>query len=346
MKLYTTKPYIHILISCAIITVVLVSTQLSEIPIQDSELDKVSESLEIPELSEVPDPSQETSYEEIRDFALERAKKYVDQSNYLLAIDILKEALGELPNDPVIKSTLRTYTKEYDDTVRNTALATSKEYASIGDYASAIKAIQQAIDILENDAELSLLYAEYAENYKNSILVETEELASNGGFEDATATLNSAITLLGNDDELLSLYHLINIPDWYKFEEVVVKGNQICFSREVAVIWDTTTSSSVDVFTFDEDENLIDVRSYEILDSSILAERYCNELNTYERNGKNSFGYSVGEAKYYCYGKMIVEIFSKSYIKQHYPLTLSGVVSYYRNIELSGGAHWPVTYLD
>lgn len=279
----------------------------------------------------------------VRAAAIASAEALAAEGDYVNALLSIQRAIKEVGND----AELLALDGHYKAEVWNSTFAISEEYVKIGDYVSAMSTIQQAIDLLGSDEQLSALYTEYVGSYRNSVLVETEELAANGNFEDAIVTLDNAMRLLGEDDKLLSLYHLIHIPDWYKYEEVVIKGNQICFSREDSVIWDNgITSSSVQVFTFDTDENLFDVRDYIIFDQSFLAERYCKELNTYDDNGENSFGAYIGEMNYYCYNNMIIEICSKSYIKKAYSSTLSGVVIDFGNIELRNGGRWPITYLD
>lgn len=250
------------------------------------------------------------------------------------------------------------HSESHDAELRSEAIESAGNYVSDENYSMAIAILENALKRLPDDAELVEKLNEYTVAYnkilRSDAIARAEDLALSAEFENAALVIETAIEEFGDDDELFSLYKTytalaaVQLPDWYVFEEVVVKGNQVCFSRKDSVIWDTSTySSSVTVFSADDNGILYDVRSFEIFDSNILAKRHCAELNVYQRDGEtNGFGLHEGDAEFLCYNNVIVEVYSKSFINSKWPPTLAGVIEYYKGIELKGGGRWPVTYLD
>lgn len=161
-------------------------------------------------------------------------------------------------------------------------IETADAYVEKTDYKLAIDVLSAGLLVIPQDAELTRMIEENTAIYNNLLredaINKAQECAANEQFENAALIIEEYIEQLGGDDDIFSLYNMyhalaeVQLPDWYVFEEVVVKGNQMCFSRRNSVKWgEETYSSSVTVFSADENGSIYDVRTFEILDSVILG---------------------------------------------------------------------------
>lgn len=162
-------------------------------------------------LSEVDDGSdyyveaqiaRANAIDQYRSKLIDTAKTYVERNDYVLAIDILNAGLLVIPQDERLTSTISEYTVAHISAVRAAAIESAAASAAEGDYADAFLSIQDAIGVIDDDAELEVLSNKYATDYRNDILTRSEVLLRSEGYESAIQLVQSAMTVLPSDREL------------------------------------------------------------------------------------------------------------------------------------------------
>lgn len=137
-----------------------------------------------------------TSHDNYRTKMLADAEAQAAAGSYTTAITILESALNVLPNDSSITTQINFYkTQKLEGEISN-ALTEGSDYAALGDYANAIRAIKDHFTANPTNSTLSTRYAEYTAAYEAQVLTASDALAAERKYDEAIDQLKSAQSLL------------------------------------------------------------------------------------------------------------------------------------------------------
>lgn len=139
-----------------------------------------------------------------RDGLMDTANTYVEKDDYKLAIDILNAGLLVIPDDAKLLQTIDDYSSAHMNAVRIAAIVDAEACAVERDYANALKTIQEAIDEVGSDAELTSLYNNYIAVFRKDALSQATLALQNASYDDAMQIIQSALEILPSDTELTS----------------------------------------------------------------------------------------------------------------------------------------------
>lgn len=128
-----------------------------------------------------------------REDVLAKAASYVENNLHSNAVDLLKEALGILPDDTKLTEQLRQYEKVLLDVEKAALLLLAENYANAEDYFNAWKTLDSAAKVQEPDAEILSAYNGYVEKYIGQVIDSVDDLLKNNDFDGALSVLNTAI---------------------------------------------------------------------------------------------------------------------------------------------------------
>lgn len=128
------------------------------------------------------------------------------QSDYETAITLIEVALGAFPDDEDLLARQTELTDGYYALVKSEAMSTANEAISSGDYETAIEAIDDALDILGSDADLSSLRSSTQSSYESEVQSQVAELVAANDYESALELLEEALEVIPESTVLSDLY--------------------------------------------------------------------------------------------------------------------------------------------
>ncbi len=185
------------------------------------------------------------SAESYRKTILEKVNTYVQNNEYEVALEVLKNAQAILPDDTEIKNAYNTTFNSYKSLIRENTIAEADAYVADGDYVSAIKAVNTALDKIEQDEELSAKLSVYMSSYKESLFANAHSAYLNNGYEEAISILQDGKSLLGQDDDLLQL-----ISDYQDCKPISLKDlNCVYTSTDGFTEWNIEAKMMGELYT-------------------------------------------------------------------------------------------------
>ena len=152
---------------------------------------------------------------EYRSSTLDSAKDYADNDDYDRAITIIGNALLSIPNDSELTQQLNIYQTQQTNYKRQLALDAAADFASVNDWANAIKTLENALGELAGDAMLEQQLSDYRgrqEAYsvqqesekRQSVLDAAAGFAAADDWANAIGTLETALREMTGDPALTS----------------------------------------------------------------------------------------------------------------------------------------------
>ncbi|MBQ6570361.1 MAG: protein kinase [Clostridia bacterium] len=143
-----------------------------------------------------------TAIEKYRDAELAAAAKYVEEGSYTLAISELENALTIVPDDVKLSEQISVYKSENSAKIKAEGVKAAADSAAKGDFASAISAIETAIDANQDDAELKALREDYINKFVSAMIAKADALTGKRDFPSAIAALEDALKVLPDNEAL------------------------------------------------------------------------------------------------------------------------------------------------
>ena len=141
---------------------------------------------------------------------VEKANGYVSESQYEVALELLKNAQVLLPENAELQKAYNDINTTYKALIRNNAIKEADEYAKKNDYENAIKTVNSALDKIGQDEELFAKLEVYIGGYKEELFKTAKESYNEKGYEAAINVLQEGKTILGEDEELIDLIRQYN----------------------------------------------------------------------------------------------------------------------------------------
>ena len=129
----------------------------------------------------------------VKDDILLQAAEYAATEDYVSAINVIKNAQKKYGEKEEFTEALDTYEKEYFKQIKKVAIAEAEELAGEKKYLEAIKKIDAALAIVENDIELTSKKSLYETNYIDDVISEADNFVGNKKYTQAVALLEEAL---------------------------------------------------------------------------------------------------------------------------------------------------------
>lgn len=138
---------------------------------------------------------------------VEKANGYINESQYEVALELLKNAQTLLPENADLQKTYNDINATYKALVRNNAIKEADEYANNKDYASAISVLTQAQDKVGAEPELTTLIETYSEEFAQKAIVNATSVYKPydiNALSNAQEIISNALTVLPENNSLQS----------------------------------------------------------------------------------------------------------------------------------------------
>lgn len=130
--------------------------------------------------------------------ALTKADDYVKNQDYSAAASVLTTAIRVIGSDNDLQSRLSTVQKQ-------DILAQVQKLQADGDYASAIKLVNDNMDKVGNDSDILLVLSSCEDAYRKEVTANAEKAFQDSGYEQALSIVEQGLKLLRDDGELKQL---------------------------------------------------------------------------------------------------------------------------------------------
>ena len=135
----------------------------------------------------------ETAYQQKqKEEALTMAAQYAETEDYASAISVLQNYLDTVADDADVSRQLTVYITANIDMIRKNALVEAADYASYGDYLSAMNVLQNYIDTYGTHADVTVANNGYKESYVTSVIAEADEAVDHYGYAVAMGLIRDA----------------------------------------------------------------------------------------------------------------------------------------------------------
>lgn len=135
---------------------------------------------------------------------LETADKYIQDAEYEVALELLKNAQTLVPENEELKIAYDAAFDAYKVVICSIAMDEADVFVANGDYANAIVSLNMALDKIGHDEELTARLQVYISKYKTVIIGRAEDMLKNVGYSDAIAVINEGLTVLSGDSDFLN----------------------------------------------------------------------------------------------------------------------------------------------
>lgn len=132
----------------------------------------------------------------------EKAKKYVQNEEYEIALELLDNAQALLPNAAELKELYNTTSVAYRTFISTTAIESAEMHISNDDYEAAINVLRDAISKIGEDIEIETLLSRYEEMYCDNVIQQATAALQDEGYESAIAVANTGLNILPNSTSL------------------------------------------------------------------------------------------------------------------------------------------------
>ena len=131
--------------------------------------------------------------------AFNTAQAMFDRGDYIGAMDQYRLVVLDDPNFDAAEEGLSRAIAAY----RGQVAAEVDSYISDGDYVDAIRVLNNALRIVEDDPELTQSLIDVTQRYVSAAVTEANALASRGEYHDATALIDATLRTVPDDDRLI-----------------------------------------------------------------------------------------------------------------------------------------------
>lgn len=150
--------------------------------------------------------------DQYRQEILDSAKAYADRGDYTEALSVLEGALAILPQDSRISQQIIVYQNSHAEQQKADTLAAAAQCADAGDYAGAVALLQDYLDYVAEDADISRKLVEYqsaaAEKARADVLAEAAGYAAAGDYVKAMETLERYANTYGSHGDITAAYNV------------------------------------------------------------------------------------------------------------------------------------------
>lgn len=144
---------------------------------------------------------EKANADQIKDTAMTTAAGYAESGAYLDAIEVLEDYLKTAPGDADVTKKIGEYQAAYTQKQKDEALAAAAKYAETEDYVSAVAVLQNYLDTIADDADVSrqlkLYQTAHADKIREDALTEASSYASYGDYLSAMNVLKNYIDTYG-----------------------------------------------------------------------------------------------------------------------------------------------------
>lgn len=223
MKLYTKRPYLHVLIAITIVALTIIGVHINaktEKGTQDAlpaSTDQQQSVISAPNTDLESSQILDDYYAQKRAEAIAAADEAVSNGDYESAIKAIRGALEMVGEDSELSAKLTILCNEYKIHIAEEA---ETLYADKG-YEAVVELVNAADKLLENENALSGVLKEYQAKYRDETLAEAEETFAAEGYEAAIEVIKAGLLQLSNDAELSAAiaeyksYQPVRIADVY-----------------------------------------------------------------------------------------------------------------------------------
>lgn len=135
---------------------------------------------------------------------VEKANGYVENGEYEMALNLLKNAGELLPNNTYISATHDNLFKEYKNIIFTNAFSEAEKFVAAGNYPAGIQAINGAIKQIGTDDDASAKLQTYMSTYKSIVIENADNALASTGYADAISIINEGLKILNGDNDLLN----------------------------------------------------------------------------------------------------------------------------------------------
>ncbi len=137
---------------------------------------------------------------------LEMTSDPVSQSDYRSCLSIVNIAVDVFPEDEDLLRRQADLEEGYQTLVKSDAMSEANEAVASSDYESAISVLEDALEVLPEDSELTSMLNSARSAYEESIVSQANTLVDNGDYDGALALLSEALGVLPDSETLSQLY--------------------------------------------------------------------------------------------------------------------------------------------
>ena len=128
-----------------------------------------------------------------RTASLESAKALADNGDLLAAVALLDDALVQQGHHPDFTAAIDAYLAEYYRILKSDAIAEANRLSAEGAYLDAVHVIDEALDVIGKDEELSTRRSELESSYVSLVIKEADEYLLWENFDAAETLVSNAI---------------------------------------------------------------------------------------------------------------------------------------------------------
>ena len=147
---------------------------------------------------------------QVKEKTLAEADALADAGSYEEAIAVLEEAQKDNSSDSEYTAAIEKYNTERLETIKRDAISEADEYISSQDYLGAIDAINKALEVMPNDADLSDKVTECENKYIADISAQVDKYLEKEDFDSAEKIVAEAKIHLPNNPEIANQQKRIN----------------------------------------------------------------------------------------------------------------------------------------
>ncbi len=163
------------------------------------EFDKVIES--DPDYSKAV-ASRDRSYEKYKEDIMSRTSGCETVEEYTAAIELLNEAVKNMPNDTELKSRLDRYKKDLEEAIISQAVDSINELVNSGSYQEALALIDETLEKYPENEKLLELKTTCTESYISSSIENARQLLASEEYMEAIGLINSMLDQFPDNEAL------------------------------------------------------------------------------------------------------------------------------------------------
>lgn len=146
---------------------------------------------------------------QIKAATLTDAQAYADAGDHKAAMDLIQSAQSTYGDDPDYQAAYDIYHQAYLSTLRTDAITEADQLAAKGDYLGAIKVIEDALETVGEDSDLSQKLQGYEKSYVENVITETDDLMESAKHSEALVLVKDALKQFPSNDVLLAQQDII-----------------------------------------------------------------------------------------------------------------------------------------
>lgn len=193
-----------------------------------------------------------TAYKE--DVIARTAEPKTDEE-FQTALKLVNAALAILINDEELLQRQEELTESYQVRVKEETLAAANEAISSNDYSTALSVLENGIEILSDDSDLTALYVSASGLYEDSITEQVSKMVAENDYEGALNIISGAFKILPDSSVLQALYTETNEKQPVKLSKLKISESDHFYEITGQVVTEDTLGniySSGNLFEFSQ----------------------------------------------------------------------------------------------